>query len=440
MPKGVHLKQLFTGVAMAALVPLSTSAIAGPSESGMSAGGAWAKDFDPGKSFQSATSALGLKDTKTSGELGGEVGLQVKQQQQRNFRCRDGARLTAGGIRVNIEECQQSDDGDLQRLRVAVCDALTQGIRCSDDRYTQTREVPLGGEAAFSGGDLYGAYRVEAECAGASCVMTMHQLHGDAWGGNNMRQQGNDRVDQDPNHPSNTIADVRDNPTFDQGSQYAEDRSKCLGGQINQLFSEGDIPVSCDPEDPRTIDFLDIDGGGQCEPDRITTETCTVDIPTRLVTCEPESKTCDVQRETAQFTCERKLQVQQVGSEACTPGQVVYQWRPYSHLYRRFVCQACHHPFNCLVYQFNQNGDGWRSSFRFEYSRVLGWHHPELMPGAPSGYYIRQTCSNGRCTIHYRRNPSDSTKKYNYDEAAPIFQDTVTENCDAFEQRRPETN
>ena len=85
MPKGVHLKQLFTGVAMAALVPLSTIAIAGPSESGLRAGGAWAKDFDPGKSFQSATSALGLEDTKTSGELGGEVGLQVKQQQQRNF-------------------------------------------------------------------------------------------------------------------------------------------------------------------------------------------------------------------------------------------------------------------------------------------------------------------------------------------------------------------
>ena len=75
MPKGVHLKQLFTGVAMAALVPLSTIAIAGPSESGLRAGGAWAKDFDPGKSFQSATSALGLEDTKTSGELGGE-GLQ----------------------------------------------------------------------------------------------------------------------------------------------------------------------------------------------------------------------------------------------------------------------------------------------------------------------------------------------------------------------------
>ncbi|MGK0547746.1 hypothetical protein ACSEE7_19805, partial [Halomonas cupida] len=350
MTKGIHLKLLFTGVAMAALVPLSTSAIAGPHESGLSAGGAWAKDFDPSKSFQSATSALGLEDTKTSGELGGEVGLQVKQQQQRNFRCRDGARLTAGGIRVNIEECQQTDDGGLQKLRVAVCDALTQGIRCSDDRYTQTRLVPTGGEAVFSGGDLYGVYRVEAECSEASCVMTMHQLHGDAWGGNDMREQGNDRVDQDPNHPSNTIADVRDDPNFDEGSQYAENRSRCLGGQINQLFSEGDIPVSCDPEDPRTIEFLDIEGGGQCEPEEVTTESCTVDIPTRLVTCEPQTRTCDVQRRSEEFTCARRLEVTGRQFPTCQVGELlatVTSW----------ACSGCR---DYLRFQFYCADNGYR--------------------------------------------------------------------------------
>jgi hypothetical protein len=62
------------------------------------------------------------------------------------------------------------------------------------------------------------------------------------------------------------------------------------------------------------------------------------------------------------------------------------------------------------------------------------------MPGAPSGYYIRQSCSNQRCYIDYRRTPNDSTERYSYDEASPIFQDSVTENCEPFEQRRPEIN
>ena len=159
---------LAMGAAIAALVPLSAGAFADPSQAGMSAGGAWARDFNPNNAFQSATSSLGLEDTKTSGELGGEVGLQVKQKQQRNFKGRDGARLTAGGIRVLIEECEQSDNGELERISVSICDALTQGIRCSDDRYTINREIPIGGEAAFSGGILYGAYRVEAECSSSS--------------------------------------------------------------------------------------------------------------------------------------------------------------------------------------------------------------------------------------------------------------------------------
>jgi len=186
MPKGTSLKLFAMGAAFAALVPLSEMAIASPKQSGMNAGGAWARDFNPNSAFRSATSSLGLEDTKTSGELGGEVGLQVKQQQQRNFRCRDGARLTAGGIRVSIEECEQSDSGELERISVSVCDALTQGIRCSEDLYTTTREIPLGGEASFSGGFLYGAYRVEEErlasaevsCTGhiASRLNALHHL------------------------------------------------------------------------------------------------------------------------------------------------------------------------------------------------------------------------------------------------------------------------
>ena len=162
-----------------------------------------------------------------------------------------------------------------------------------------------------------------------------------------------------------------------------------------------------------------------------------VDIPTHLTTCEPDQRECQVERPAEEFICERRREVTVVGREACSPGNVVYQWRPYSHLTRRFVCQTCHHPYNCLVYQFNEGG-GWRSSFRFEYSRVLGWHHPELMPGAPSGYYIRQRCSNRRCHIDYRRNPGDSTETYSYDEAGPIFEDYWVDECEALEQRVPQ--
>lgn len=426
----------FLAVAWAA----PTTTLADPGQAGRIAGGIGAQGFDPSASYRTATQALGLQDARTSGELGGEVGIQVKQQQQRTFRCRDGARITAGGVRVSIESCEQSQNGSLSTLSVSVCDALTQGIGCTDERYTAAQQVPAGGEATFTGGLLTGTYRVSADCSSNECVMTMHQLHGDAWGGSNMRQDASQRVSSTDGHLVDSITGVRNNPVFESGESFANNRAHCLGGQFNQLFTEGDIPVSCLPDDPRTIDFLDLEGGGQCEPDVITTETCSVDIPTRIVTCEPESRTCDVQRETEEFTCTRRLQVEHVGFEACTPGHVVYQWQPFSNLRRRFVCQSCHHPYNCLVYQFNQNSAGWQSSFRFEYSRNLGWHHPELMPGAPSGYYIRQSCSNQRCHIDYRRTQNDSTERYSYDEASPIFQDSVTENCEPFEQRRPEIN
>ncbi|EHA16205.1 MULTISPECIES: hypothetical protein [Halomonadaceae] len=442
MPKGSCLKLFAMGAAFAAFMPLSEVAIATPNQAGMNAGGAWARDFNPSNAFRSATSSLGLEDTKTSGELGGEVGLQVKQKQQRNFRCRDGARLTAGGIRVFIEECEQSDSGELDRISVSVCDALTQGIRCSEDRYTVTREIPLGGEAAFSGGNLYGAYRVEAECSSSSCTMTMHQLHGDAWGGNDMRQQGNDRVNQDPSHPSNTIADVRDNPTFDQGSQYAEDRSKCLGAQINQLFSQGDIPVSCDPDDPRTIDFLDIEGGEQCEPDEITSEKCEVDIPTNVVTCEPNSRNCKVERRTEEHVCSMEREVSVVGSELeCK--NMYFKCAPSagSCCNIRITCNnngtaTLKHNDCCGdTYTFNANDVNYLTGSGQQYA----YHSAS-----------RIICeATGNCVVNYQAhkcsNKNNKTGYYpNYNRITlttkNIYEDKWVDSCGPLEERRPVTD
>ena len=454
MPKGSCLKLFAMGAAFAAFMPLSEVAIATPNQAGMNAGGAWARDFNPSNAFRSATSSLGLEDTKTSGELGGEVGLQVKQKQQRNFRCRDGARLTAGGIRVFIEECEQSDSGELDRISVSVCDALTQGIRCSEDRYTVTREIPLGGEAAFSGGNLYGAYRVEAECSSSSCTMTMHQLHGDAWGGNDMRQQGNDRVNQDPNHPSNTISDVRDNPTFERGSNFADDRSKCLGNQINQLFSEGDIPVSCDPNDPRTIDFLDINAGGECKPDKITTDSCVVDIPTRLVTCEPESRECEVRRDSEEFSCARKLEVTGIKIPTCKNGD---------HLLT-ITSDPCPSCVDYLRYNFYCQDQGYRVVYdtvkKSDGSRYTGPHSNVVSGGlnttVPKTTVIEdfsgskcfrvayeQNCNGTTCNVTaYFENPCKNIS-YAGSNSFPIpmrieFTDRVIDECTGLESRRPE--
>ncbi|MBM64141.1 MAG: hypothetical protein CL484_14425 [Acidobacteria bacterium] len=297
-----------------------TTTLADPGQAGRIAGGIGAQGFDPSASYRTATQALGLQDARTSGELGGEVGIQVTQQQQRSFRCRDGARITAGGVRVSIESCEQSQNGSLSTLSVSVCDALTQGIGCTDERYTAVQQVPPGGEATFTGGLLTGTYRVSADCNSNECEMTMHQLHGDAWGGHDMRNQASQRVDATDGHPINAIRDVRNDPVFGAGENFANNRAHCLGGQFDQLFTEGDIPVSCNPDDPRSIDFLDIDGNGQCEPDVLETDLCIVNIPTQIVTCEPDSRECDVQRETAEFVCERKREVQVVGTELeCTP-------------------------------------------------------------------------------------------------------------------------
>lgn len=297
-----------------------TTTLADPGQAGRIAGGIGAQGFDPSASYRTATQALGLQDARTSGELGGEVGIQVTQQQQRSFRCRDGARITAGGVRVAIDACEQGQDGSLTSLSVSVCDALTQGIGCTDERYTAIQHVPPGGDATFTGGLLTGTYRVSADCNSNECVMTMHQLHGDAWGGHDMRNQASQRVDATDGHPINAIRDVRNDPVFGAGENFANNRAHCLGGQFNQLFTEGDIPVSCNPDDPRSIDFLDIDGNAKCEPDVVSTELCIVDIPTQVITCEPDMRSCEVERPVQEHICELRREVELVGSEmSCTP-------------------------------------------------------------------------------------------------------------------------
>lgn len=304
-------------MAVAWTVPMT--ALADPGQAGRVAGGLGAQGFDPNASYRTATQALGLQDARTSGELGGEVGIQVTQQQQRTFRCRDGARITAGGVRVAIDACEQGQDGSLTSLRVSVCDALTQGIGCTDERYTAVKHIPPGGETTFTGGLLTGTYRVSADCNSNECEMTMHQLHGDTWGGHDMRNLASQRVDATDGHPINAIRDVRKDPVFGAGENFANNRAHCLGGQFDQLFTEGDIPVSCNPDDPRSIDFLDIAGKGQCEPDILETDLCIVNIPTQIVTCEPDSRQCEVHRKTEEFICELRREVHVAGGYGCTP-------------------------------------------------------------------------------------------------------------------------
>lgn len=412
------------------------TALADPGQAGRVAGGLGAQGFDPNASYRTATQALGLQDARTSGELGGEVGIQVTQQQQRSFRCRDGARITAGGVRVAIDACEQGQDGSLTSLSVSVCDALTQGIGCTDERYTAVQQVPPGGEATFTGGLLTGTYRVSADCNSNECEMTMHQLHGDAWGGHDMRNQASQRVDATDGHPINAIRDVRNDPVFGAGENFANNRAHCLGGQFDQLFTEGDIPVSCNPDDPRSIDFLDIEGSGRCEPDTVETDLCVVDIPTQLVTCEPDSRDCVVQRETEEFVCERKREVSVVGSELECQS-------------RRYSCgqSCCYVDINCqdsgVVRLHHRNCCD--ETYNFTLSNIQNF----MGAGAQYAHYpeSRITCgSNGQCNASYQHHAcGGSRSRRSYDPSVArfvmatknIYEDRWVDSCGDLEERVP---
>lgn len=417
-----------------------TTTLADPGQAGRIAGGIGAQGFDPSASYRTATQALGLQDARTSGELGGEVGIQVTQQQQRSFRCRDGARITAGGVRVAIDACEQNQDGSLSSLSVSVCDALTQGIGCSDERYTAVQQVPSGGEATFSGGFLTGTYRVSADCNSNECVMTMHQLHGDAWGGHDMRNEASQRIDATEGHPVNTIRDVRNDPVFESGESFANNRAHCLGGQFDQLFTEGDIPVHCDPDDPRTIEFLDIDGSGRCEPDVLETELCIVDIPTQVVTCEPDSRECEVQRETEEFVCSMEREVSVVGSELeCQDTS--------------FRCSPSANSCCTISIKCNDDGSATLShsdccdgSYTFPMNDITSL----LGAGQQFAYHSesRVICqSNGECVVNYQAhlcsNPNTKTGYYEgYGSfnlsLKNIYEDKWTDSCEEYEERRPD--
>jgi len=426
---------LFVGLGL--LVPVTL--LADAERAGRVAGGAGASSFNPAEGQQTLEDVLGLDGVNVGGSPGGAVDMRVTRDLEGRFPCRDGARFTIGGVRFEVDACATTDQGELDLLHVAVCDALTRGASC-DDAFTAPQNVPPAGEVTFQGAPLAARFEVSAACESGICRLRMVETSTDAFGDEDMRHQADERFQGDDGHPLHGISDLRGSDDFQTGESEGGILGDCFGEQTDHLFSEGEMPVSCLPGDPRTIHFFDPDDPeAACESEVVDIEECETEIPTQLVTCAPDAQTCEVERESAEITCGRSLMVEQDGVEACTPGEVVYQWTAIDgFLYRRFVCSSCSHPHNCLEYQFNQDGAGWRGSFIFEYSLDLPWHHPDLLPGAPDGYYIRQACGAGECTIYYRRYPDQPTTTYEYEEAAPIYNEYWVDDCEALEVRSPD--
>jgi len=329
MHKRVSSSLLAAGLLIGAvLAPPAFADISAATSAGQAAGGYGARDFNPQRAFEQTRRNMGMISADPSGRIGDEASVRVRQEQDRPFQCRDGAMATGGQLRIRVDECERNADGSLQSLSVSVCDAMMSGAPCHDHSFSPSRDIPTNATNEFSGGSLMGRYVIGAECDTDGCSMNVWQEHGelfemDPW---EMREQARERNrrlgDDSPaalvqgirEHDSYEFVDSRSSPTA-QPSGWMGERAHCLGGQFNQLFTQGDIPVTCDPDDPRSIVFLDPNGDGACTAEEIREERCVVDIPTHLTTCEPDQRECQVERPAEEFICERRREVTVVGTE-----------------------------------------------------------------------------------------------------------------------------
>lgn len=312
MNKGI-LAFLFLSTVLAGhAAELTPQELQASQQAGMAAAGMGLKEMNPfnpspsgNTQFSDMTSevqsSMGLSNLETTGELGGEVSLGYGANYSGTVSCKANRQFVRGGVVVKITNCD-----DPSNPIVAVCDSVMRAISCSD-RFSP--EQTISGATTFSGQPLEGSYTVNMSCAENTCDVQLSSTFQQTMGGLEQGKEAEDRFSGDEGHPLVQIGNTLGSDSFELAQEDQTSLSDCFSTQLQALSETGEMPVSCDPGDTRTVNFPVESFNTTCSTE-FTTNTCISDFPYQSVTCQPEQTVCEVSGSGEVTTCDDFLAVE----------------------------------------------------------------------------------------------------------------------------------
>lgn len=250
---------------------------------------------------QQADDQLGISAVTSKGRPGGESSVSMQRTQEKPLPCSEGAELGLAGTIVRINACEKDAGGSITRLEVSLCDGASYGRSCyADDHagFTPQQRLTLGkgNTTSFSGAPLNSTYGVSAWCdPDGKCLLRVAASHSGSFGQENERKLADAAVQSAADHVLHSLAGIRNDGEFQRLQGESQVYADHFPTQVQSLFAEGVI---------RALNGNSLEMGvpDDCDTEA-STQTCSVNIPTKVITCQAEQRACEVARREVHSTC-----------------------------------------------------------------------------------------------------------------------------------------
>lgn len=252
---------------------------------------------------QQADDQLGISAVTSKGRPGGESSVSMQRTQEKPLPCSEGAELGLAGTIVRINACEKDAGGSITRLEVSLCDGASYGRSCyADDHvgFTPQQRLTLGkgNTTSFSGAPLNSTYGVSAWCdPDGKCLLRVAASHSGSFGQENERKLADAAVQSAADHVLHSLAGIRSDGEFQRLQGESQVYADHFPTQVQSLFAEGVI---------RALNGNSLEMGIPEDCDAgMTSRSCNVDIPTKVIVCESGRRECQVTREVVEKTCKQ---------------------------------------------------------------------------------------------------------------------------------------
>ncbi|WP_018234193.1 hypothetical protein [Thioalkalivibrio thiocyanodenitrificans] len=260
------------------------------------------RGFDPQGARQGVEDATGLGQTKTLGGYDQDTRHEVHRTVRGTLKCEVGARSAIGGVVFQVQACSETE------AVISACDVpMIRGTICQEEDFSPGRAVHAGG-TAFEGDPLEGRHQISlSECEDGFCEFEIRSEWERTFSGGGLDAQAEQFLSR--GSLVDDIKDSRESAAYALSRLEARNAADCNVDRLEILSETGEIPLACDPNDPRRIWIYDPNQvDGMCTTVR-TLEACNQAFPVETYVCEQEEQECEFERPVVDAGCEYWLEI-----------------------------------------------------------------------------------------------------------------------------------